>query len=70
MLQNLVPHGNVEIRYNTSPVSIDVNTSCTHEADTHPVELRLVTAKRSEKLENESLREVRILTPHVVMAIR
>ncbi|KAK4184066.1 putative phenol 2-monooxygenase [Podospora australis] len=52
MLQNLLSHENIDIQYNTTPIAIDVDTSCTHEADAYPVKVRLLRAKRSKSLVN------------------
>ncbi|KAK0666798.1 putative phenol 2-monooxygenase [Cercophora samala] len=43
MLQNILshPHSNIEIRYNTAPVSVDVDTSCPHETDVFPISVSL-----------------------------
>ncbi|KAK4175404.1 putative phenol 2-monooxygenase [Triangularia setosa] len=41
MLHNIFPHNNIEIRYNTGPVSVDVDTSCLHETDAYPVSVYL-----------------------------
>ncbi|KAK4197635.1 FAD binding domain-containing protein [Triangularia verruculosa] len=37
MLQNILPHNNIEIRYNTIPVAVEVDIACGHEADAYPV---------------------------------
>ncbi|KAK4671666.1 hypothetical protein QC764_607840 [Podospora pseudoanserina] len=41
MLHNILSHDNIEIRYSTTPISVDVDTSCVHEADTFPVSVSL-----------------------------
>ena len=41
MLQNILPHRNIAIRYNTSPVSVKIDTPCSHKDDRYPVTIGL-----------------------------
>ncbi|KAK4118013.1 thioredoxin-like protein [Parathielavia appendiculata] len=48
MLQNLLSHSNGPIRYSTYPVTVEINTSCSHQSDDHPVKVGLVREKQCE----------------------
>jgi phenol 2-monooxygenase len=52
MLQNLLSHSNIEIRYRTSPVSVEIDASYSHQGDGYPVQVGLVHVKQSESKTN------------------
>jgi phenol 2-monooxygenase len=54
MLQNLLSHSNISIRYSTRPVSVDIDTSCTHQDAGYPVTVGLTRVKQSESEANGS----------------
>ncbi len=45
MLQNLLSHDNIEIRYGTAPVSISIDEPLPHNSQHYPVRVSLVKVK-------------------------
>ncbi|KAK0636762.1 FAD binding domain-containing protein [Bombardia bombarda] len=41
MLQNLVPHSNIKIKYSTTPISVNVDITSSHKEKAYPVEVQL-----------------------------
>lgn len=45
MLQNILSHSNLEIRYSTGPVSVEIDTSSPHQSNAYPVSVNLARVK-------------------------
>lgn len=59
MLHNILSHDNIEIRYSTAPISVDVDTSCVHETDTFPVSVSLEKVTTNTNTTNGDTTNVR-----------
>ncbi|KAK4099253.1 hypothetical protein N658DRAFT_498626 [Parathielavia hyrcaniae] len=54
MLQNLLSHSNISIRYSTCPVTVEIDTSCSHGADGYPVKVGLTHETQHDSTSNGS----------------
>ncbi|KAL2193368.1 FAD binding domain-containing protein [Corynascus similis CBS 632.67] len=48
LLQNILSHTNIAIRYHTAPISVDIDTSCPHLSDEYPVTVLLANVKEDK----------------------
>lgn len=59
MLHNILSHDNIEIRYSTAPMSVDIDTSCVHETNTFPVSVSLEKVTTNTNTTNGDTTNVR-----------
>ena len=55
MLKNISSHGNFEVRYSTSPVSIEIDTSCAYKSDAYPVSVTVIRVKNEQSTGMDSV---------------
>ncbi|KAK4141758.1 uncharacterized protein C8A04DRAFT_30602 [Dichotomopilus funicola] len=56
MLQNLLGHDNIDVRYSTCPVSVDIDTFLGHHKEGYPVTVGLVSADGVDSAKAETIR--------------
>ncbi|KAK4125808.1 hypothetical protein N657DRAFT_642558 [Parathielavia appendiculata] len=54
MLQNLLFHSNISIRYSTCPVTVEIDASCSHQGNGYPVKTGLTREKQCDNNSNGS----------------